>query len=914
MGEFQPMTSFERDITFGPKVETSVEQRIKDTAEKISRDKILEPDSFASEPDRNLKANEVIESLGFSSYIDMVDAMVDPNRPAVQEKAKTSFDILARSMALAMNYGGSPELQTRVNLGSTTITEVEPFYWQYVNSGKPDVVLAERVMEVSVTNKDILDRAKKIDKLRRRIDFSNEVEKKSWIGILEKEVTEVLNMDIGDDKEHELLGFKAYLSTEVAVLKGEFNSRDGSVDGIDEDVINPGSRRERTNRTESSGDSSSSVDYEPPVYNPETREWEGGSKWELSPEYTAEAMKYMDYSMRWQSYTPPEWFKDLDPTLQAKIEYMVMVNSAAAGLLHAGKDLEKILGNDGAFVFTNEQMTRLFDDDFKLVTSKILNDLCEFYTDKNGIKSLRYKERFYQLDKESEDGFAHGADGRRIEIPYTIENRGKGIRTIDQDVLRRIETIMDYKDEVALWLAEYKQALADERGVPVEKGVWATYSKDKDGHRKGEFILDKDGKKVPGYRCKMDANTAYNLMYAMGDMSVWDRMRILPTYNGVIADAIRTLNPEYKALGKWMVIKSGRIKDKESLFDSEYFSGNLADYYLEVDKLERDLGGPIDGKKTIRQKVVDGELSLLSSKTFYGFFDFVNTGRDLYDANGDNNLWNRNTKAGVQKSLGELVMEYAFGPDGKVLPKSQRRDFSFGHKSVSFMNEFRDSMEGAILAYNCATGKTRDAENPAVWARNLKDKMGMVNGIEFFGRKVFSYNRNPSFWRDAIVGSFGYDNRRLSSDHPYLLRKSGKEGDYAPYSKHVYRLLVDTFKLSNTDVDINEVMRLLGVDIKEGEYPNSVPVTLRNNEIERREIQKTENLKIKRRKESKFDSHTAKKFDLPSLVSEIRGLRTYTGYEEFDRMKRDFETLVKAGKGFDDNILVLADAIKSFKP
>jgi hypothetical protein len=70
-------------------------------------------------------------------------------------------------------------------------------------------------------------------------------------------------------------------------------------------------------------------------------------------------------------------------------------------------------------------------------------------------------------------------------------------------------------------------------------------------------------------------------------------------------------------------------------------------------------------------------------------------------------------------------------------------------------------LEGAILVYTCVTGKV-EVKDPAVWARNLKDKFGMINGIEINGSKALSYTSDPNLWRDAIIGSFGADMERLS--------------------------------------------------------------------------------------------------------------------------------------------------------
>ncbi|MEI8067995.1 MAG: hypothetical protein WCG91_03570 [Candidatus Shapirobacteria bacterium] len=585
-------------------------------------------------------------------------------------------------------------------------------------------------------------------------------------------------------------------------------------------------------------------DFVPPTRTPDG-DWEGGARWEISPEFAAEAMKFMDSGMRWQSYTPPEWFKNLPPRRgkngevesrldqQKRIEYMVVINNAAAGLLYAGKDLDKMIGNKATFGFTHEQMSCLFNNDFKLIMSKILNDLCEPYVDQNGVECLRYKE-VDVFDKE----------GRFVK------------RVIDKDVQTKIEFYQNYEDSLA------------------------------------DFIAKQNGREKADYMDKMNASTAWNMWFAMGDSSLADRMRILPTWDGVIADSLRTLNPEYKALGKWMVKKTGLEKNVEDIFNSEYFSGPLADYVLGIMKLERDLNKPIDGVKTLREKILDGDVSFLGQKTLYGFFDFVNGGRDLVDGNGNKFYDKYDTNKKREVSLGKLIMNYAsFDKDGELIEKKTGSEFSFGQEQTTFMNEFRDSLDAAIVVNNCSLGRV-ELKDPTSWARTIKDKFGMVNGIEFNGYRPFQYTRSPELWRDMIIGSFGANLDRLSSDHVAIPKPTPKSGSELNYASYLFGMLTTTFNLSDNDINLNKLMRLLGVDIKDGENPESISVETRTAFMESKEESRSNKFSRKQKKSFTYGKKDAETND---YVRRVNNAKRYPGNNDYELLIKSFNKIVDGG-------------------
>lgn len=521
-----------------------------------------------------------------------------------------------------------------------------------------------------------------------------------------------------------------------------------------------------------------------PAYN-EDGERAGGveAAWQVTPEKLAESMLFMDSSVRWQSYTPPEWFKQLDGETQARIEYMIMVCDGAANLSYAGKDLDKILGNKMYFLFDNEKFTKLFNGDFKLVMSKMLNDLCETYTDVNGMTSLRYKEDI--------------KDGRRV-IKESVKNKIEGIR-------------------------EYKNDLA-------------------------KFLAEQNGRETPNYIDQMNAYSAWNLFFMFGDSSICDRMRLLPTYGGVICDALRTLNPESKAHIKLKISKGEQEVGDDQLFEAEYFAGNIGSHVEDMLKMERDLGVKISGEKSLRRKVIDGDLPLFRYKMCYGLLDFVGGGRDLYKNTGvkdekGNVVW-RDIDKSENKTLAGLLMNHAsFDIDGNLIKVNETDDaWSFGTKQVDFLNWFRDQQEAAALSFNCLTGKA-EVKDLSQFARVLKDKIGMVRGLGINGKRL-GYSTQPDYWANIIWGSLPIDKDRISTDY-IRLRVSDSQGNESQlaYSMYINGLLKGSLGLSDSEIDIYRVMNLLGVDIKRGENPVSFKVSSRNEGLRQQDLARTKKLR-----------------------------------------------------------------------
>jgi hypothetical protein len=509
--------------------------------------------------------------------------------------------------------------------------------------------------------------------------------------------------------------------------------------------------------------------YSPPFVSRDNDQEKEVRSWQISPESAAEAMGNMD-RMYWQSYTPPEWMKKLDAETRARIECMIDINMGAVILGEAGRDLERIRENGMYKKFTNERLTKLFNPNFKLALSKMLNDLCELYKDQNGHMCLRYKEG---INKDGKPGISEG-------------------------VLSKLKNIADYKEDLA------------------------------------KFLAEQDKRKEPPYIYRMNAYTAWNLFYMFGDSSVADRRRSLPTYGGIISDALRTLNPEYKALGKWKVSKND--VPESSLEAAEWFGGPLGTYVQTVMQLERDLGKPLDGPMTLREKIISGDLPILKAKTFYGFFDFVAGDRNLYDEYGKNFI-----NKGRKETLASLLMNYAYKDGNFISDEGKREDFSFGNEQVDFLNLYRDQMEAAALTFKAMTGKL-DTKDIGGYVSDIRSAFGMVDGISINGNHVYKYTKDWGTWGSMLLGSFGVDMQRLSTNFIYL-----KVTRPEAYSINIGDFLYRSLGLTEGDVNFNlvKLMRFLGIDIRDGEKYDGLGVSMRTGK-RRIEIEKRTNFLYRR--------------------------------------------------------------------
>lgn len=220
-------------------------------------------------------------------------------------------------------------------------------------------------------------------------------------------------------------------------------------------------------------------------------------------------------------------------------------------------------------------------------------------------------------------------------------------------------------------------------------------------------------------------------------------------------------------------------------------------------------------------------------------------------------------------------------------------------------------LEGASIMYESMMGKTKDvkADDPKSiykWGEKIKNAQRMVNGININGKSALLYGRDPNLWRDVIIGTFGCDSRRLSSDHPYLMRPSSKNGFSQAYSDYVLHLLIDTKKLGLTsvEVNVNRLMNLLGVDISPGEDPRSV--ASRNQKKETMERKQT-HLLLEEQERRTMGNVIGK--GIQNLMERVSSIDNEIN-DEVGRMTAEFWRMMNFGGGFEKHANNLVEAIE----
>jgi len=237
MGEMGS-TNIERAFTIGG-VEKSVEQRINAVAQKVKESGILDSSRFETDEDRKLTADSIIKSINpsFSSYEQIVNISRGGNYFEAQKKnAQETFDILKKSVSLAMNDGGNQELQTRLFTGG--VEDVLPKSWLY-GKDNSSLNLVDGVREVTITSSVIRGSLKDLEesKAYKRIDMESKKDRELKAKLVEDTTLKMIELDLPEEEEDQLRTVRSYLNTQAAILRGESKTDDGSVDKVDQVAV-----------------------------------------------------------------------------------------------------------------------------------------------------------------------------------------------------------------------------------------------------------------------------------------------------------------------------------------------------------------------------------------------------------------------------------------------------------------------------------------------------------------------------------------------------------------------------------------------------------------------------------------------------------------------------------------------------
>lgn len=916
--------------------------------EQVKNSKVLE---LKGQKERNEAADSVLMSMGINGVDNLRDLLDKRGDKQINQAALGyKIDYLGMAVGEVIMESENEEMKQAVMAGSFSTEKFLPEAWRIrVEGDEGDQSLARVIVDGVISGK--------VSNANNRDLISNEMESVDYYknnpqygGLLAKQIN-VSMAKLESIKNPLKRKEMDFISEKLIYLQGVKDNMENGVDSASQDPLILAAEK-MNQAAEKISKSAENKGVDPDMkkmleklmegkwktghqarYNVPQEQYISGSSfdegaeakyyspYDITAAALAVSMKVMDPDgARFDSYRPTKWYEGLPKEMQDAIDVMIEINGAAAATYYYGKELDKLVGSKRHFSFTSEKMRILFNDDFKLGMSKMLNDLCDENPDQNGYSSLNYKEKFYKLTEyriekingierkvpilgpgeKTENGFLMKSVGtnpdgsiiyRRVELdPKEEKNKGKGAIALDESVMTKLDFIEDYKEEIASFLAAQH---GDEGFVK--------YTEDVDDHKKGEFILNNKGEKLPKPIYQMYAYTAWNLWYGMGDSSVADRMRMLPTWDKIVSDAIRTLNPEHKALGKMMIFKTGKPRSPEDLVEAEYFSGEIGDYVISLMAIE-DKMGPIDGVKTMRQKILDGEVELFPDKMLYGFLDFFNGGRDLVKTETENGkevkFFEKDTSRNDKVTLAQLLMNYGYktvsGPNGKtegVFNVADKKDFNFKKNQTTFMNEFRDHYEAAVLVNQALTGKL-EAKDPGKWARQLKSAFGAVSQIWFNGKRVAdNYTTSPWLWRSMMIGSFGADKSRLSSDYiPIKKPETGIKDYNQPYSFAVHDLI---YKFDLNGVDKVKLMQLLGVDIKRGEHLRGEASHIRTFALETKDRLRTKNIL------KKLDRNLREKVSIDSINLDARVNKmasVYSADYNFLNLKRAYKRAIESQK------------------
>jgi hypothetical protein len=440
----------------------------------------------------------------------------------------------------------------------------------------------------------------------------------------------------------------------------------------------------------------------------------------------------------WRIENRPQWYKDPFSgakdkeveILERQIFYDAtrkLTDGSSWLQFYQNSDLEKCWHNP-SFTYSGKELNALMNKDFKKISKWMLNDLCTFEITPDGVERLVYKS-------------------------------GKNGIGIDDDVKNNISNMMDYEKKLALKLAEERgETKASEMDILIACNAW-------------------------------------NMFFMTYGSSLADVDRVLAPNSGKVSDKIRTLNSEAKSRKKLQIFNMGKgvemTGDNGSLLEAEWFGGGVSAWVEMVLTIEDATGKAMDGKKTLRQKIIDKDMWFFDSPLLYSFYDTKEVSVDMLDNMGKPVFKeDEKTKKVILDKNGNPEIKKDIMTVGRALYEG--KDFSFENNEDDTMSDFRDITEAAVRTWNVLVGKSQIKSNNLTELTNeLRSSVGLLDQIKLKGKLPGRISRvvsTPEFWGMCLVNTFGPNMDVLASDGIYI-KGAISASSYPEFLERVYNKL-----------------------------------------------------------------------------------------------------------------------------
>jgi hypothetical protein len=442
------------------------------------------------------------------------------------------------------------------------------------------------------------------------------------------------------------------------------------------------------------------------------------------PDFVETAIKMEQ--VPWRIENRPEWYKQASVERKRFFDTTRRLTDGASWMkFYQNKDLEKCWQNP-SYLYSGKEMNSLMNADFKRVSMWMLRDLGVFEITADGVERFVYKA-------------------------------GEGGIGIDKGVLDKIANLDNYMESLATKLArERRFAGMDRREAKELEAAKPTRATEMD---------------------KLIASNSWNMFYTTYGSSLADVDRVLAPNERKLSDKIRTLNAEAKARKKLQLFNMAKnvemVGENGSLITAEWFGGGVAAWVEMVLAIEEETGKPLDGNKTLREKIRDKDMWFFDTPLIYSFYDTKEV----------------EVVTGKEKGRGGKPIKETM-TIGRALYEGV--DFKFDDNENDVMSDFRDETEAAVRTWTVLMGKSQ-MKGAGTLVSELRSSVGLLSQIALKGKlpgRISTIVKTPEFWAMSMINTFGPDLDVLTSEGIYL-KGAISNASYGSYVQRRY----DQFQL-----------------------------------------------------------------------------------------------------------------------